>query len=111
MYKMIILFEQPIDESAFQQQWQLFMGMAEKMPRLRKEVVSRIDKVVFSRDGKVYDRFHELIFDSRDSLEIALRSREGVTAGKFLQEFTSGRIMIMTSEHQEAVEKDFNLRT
>ena len=55
MYKMIILFEQPINESAFQQQWQLFMGMAEKMPRLRKEVVSRIDNVVFSRDGKVLE--------------------------------------------------------
>jgi len=107
MYKMIILFEQPLEEALFQENWQKFMGMAEKMPRLRREVVSRIDQLVYSKDGKQYNRIHELIFDSRDALEIALRSEPGKMSGKFLQEFTRGRIVIFTSEHLEADEKDF----
>ncbi|HKZ45006.1 MAG TPA: EthD family reductase [Anaerolineales bacterium] len=108
MYKMVILFEQPINDGSFQENWQIFMGMAEKMPRLRREVVSRIDKVVYSRDGKQYDRMHELIFDSRDALETALQSQSGIASGKFLQDFTQGRITILTAEHLEAEEKDFN---
>ena len=108
MYKMVILFEQPLEETLFQENWQKFMEMAEKMPRLRREVVSRIDQLVYSKDGKQYNRIHELIFDSRDALEIALRSVPGKTSGKFLQEFTQGRIVIFTSEHLEADEKEFN---
>ncbi|MFC2063962.1 EthD family reductase [Chloroflexota bacterium] len=107
MYKMVILFEQPLEESLFQKNWQIFMGMAEKMPRLRREVVSRIDQLVYSKEGKHYYRIHELIFDSRDALEIALRSQPGKASGNFLQEFTRGRVLIFTSEHQEADEKDF----
>ena len=108
MYKMVILFEQPLEEALFQENWQKFMGMAEKMPRLRREVVSRIDQLVYAKDGKQYYRIHELIFDSRDALEIALQSDAGKMSGKFLQEFTHGRITILTSEHLEADEKEFN---
>ncbi|MFN2215864.1 MAG: EthD family reductase [Anaerolineales bacterium] len=107
MYKLVILFEDPVNDASFQENWQIFMGMAEKMPRLRREVVSRIDNQVYSRDGKNYNRIHELIFDSRDALEIALQSQSGKDSGQFLQDFTQGKIMIFTAEHLEAIEKDF----
>jgi uncharacterized protein (TIGR02118 family) len=107
LYKLVILFEQPLNEQEFQGNWQKFMGLAEKMPRLRREVVSRVQDVIYSSEGRQYTRLHELLFDSRDALEAALQSPFGQLAGQFLQTFTQGRMVLMTAEHMEAVEKDF----
>lgn len=107
MYKMVILFEQPLDEQNFQDNWQKFMGLAEKLPRLRREIVSRVEQVVHAPDGRQYTRIHELVFDSRDALETALQSKAGQAAGQFLQAFTFGRMVLLTAEHMEAGEKDF----
>jgi uncharacterized protein (TIGR02118 family) len=107
MYKLIVLFEQPLNEMEFQGNWQIFMGLAEKLPRLRKEVVSSVQQVVHAPDGRHFTRIHELIFDSRDALETALQTKAGQEAGQFLQNFTSGRMMLLTAEHMEAYEKDF----
>ena len=107
MFKLVILFEQPLDEQEFQENWQKFMGLAEKMPRLKREVVSRVQEVVYAPDGRQYTRLHELIFDSRDALEAALQSQAGQLAGQFLQAFTLGRMVLLTAEHMEAGEKDF----
>lgn len=107
MYKLVILFEQPLDEEQFQVDWQKFMGLAEKLPRLKREVVSRVQQIVHAPDGRQYVRLHELIFDSRDALEVALQSPAGQLAGQFLQAFTLGRMVLLTAEHMEAGEKDF----
>lgn len=107
MYKLVILFEQPFNEMEFQENWQIFMGLAEKMPRLRKEIVSSVQQVVHAPDGRQYTRIHELLFDSRDALEAALQSIAGQEAGHFLQVFTSGRMVLLTAEHMEASEVDF----
>jgi uncharacterized protein (TIGR02118 family) len=107
MYKLVILFEQPLDEQEFQDNWQKFMGLAEKMPRLHREIVSRVQQVVHAPDGRQYNRIHELVFESRDALETALQSPAGQAAGQFLQTFTLGRMVLMTAEHMEAGEKDF----
>lgn len=107
MYKLVILFEHPLDEEEFQMNWQKFMGLAEKLPRLKREVVSRVQEVVYAPDGRQYTRLHELLFDSRDALEAALRSQAGQLAGQFLQAFTQGRMVLLTAEHMEAFEKDF----
>lgn len=107
VFKLVILFEQPLDELEFQVNWQKFMGLAEKLPRLKREIVSRVQQVVFAPDGRQYTRIHELIFDSRDALEAALQSHAGQLAGQFLQAFTMGRMVLLTAEHMEAEEKDF----
>ena len=107
MYKMVILFEQPLVEQGFQENWQKFMGLAEKLPRLRREIVSRVDQLIHADDHTPFTRIHELIFDNRDALEAAMQSPAGQTAGQFLQTFTLGRFVLLTAEHQEAGEKDF----
>ncbi len=107
MYKLVVLFEQPFNEMEFQENWQIFMGLAEKMPRLRKEIVSNVQQVVHASDGRHFTRIHELLFDSRDALETALQSKAGQEAGQFLQNFTSGRMVLLTSEHMEAGEQEF----
>ena len=107
MYKLVILFEHPLDEQEFQENWQKFMGLAERLPRLKREVVSSVQQIISAPDGRQFDRIHELIFDSRDALEVALQSPAGQLAGHFLQSFTLGRVVLLTAEHMEATEKDF----
>lgn len=107
MYKLIILFDEPLEAGDFQRDWQKFMGLAEKMPRLRREVVSRVQEAVYAPKGASFTRMHELIFDSRDALEAALASPAGMEAGQFLQAFTGGRMILLTAEHMQAEEEDF----
>jgi uncharacterized protein (TIGR02118 family) len=107
MYKLVILFEHPLDEQDFQENWQKFMGMAEKLPRLRREIVSRVDQAIHAPEGSQVIRIHELVFDSKDALEAAMESPAGQVAGQFLQVFTHGRLVLLTAEHMEAGEKDF----
>jgi len=107
MYKLVILFEPPLDAQVFQENWQKFMSLVEKLPHLRRETVSRVDQVIHAPDGRQYTRIHELVFDSRDALETAMQSPAGQAAGQFLQEITLGRMVLLTAEHMEAGEKDF----
>lgn len=110
MHKLIILFEQPVDRIIFQQGWQHFLRLAEKMPGLRRETISRIEQMVFSPEGSAYYMAHELIFDSRSALEAAIQSPEGEAAGQWLQRFTNGCVILMIAEHQEAKQDEFGSR-
>lgn len=110
MYKLIILFEPPIDEQDFQDNWQKFMSLAEKLPRLKREVVSRVQETIHSTEGNPVFRMHELLFDSRDALEAAMGSPAGQAAGQFLLAFTLGRVRLMVAEHMEAYEREFQSR-
>ncbi len=107
MYKLIILFSSPDKMGAFEQDWQKFLSLAEKMPGLRREAVSRVERTVFALAGEPIYKIHELLFDSKDALEAAINSPAGQAAGQWLQEFTRGRVMILTAEHLEAVKEDF----
>jgi len=115
MHKLIVLFE-TLDngravtyhnEQAFQSGWQKFLGLAEKMPGLRRETVSRVERVLFGKSEGGYVLLHELLFDSKEALEAAMQSPEGQAAGTFLQSFTGGRVMLLLAEHMEAGVKDF----
>ena len=90
-----------------QKDWENFMGLAEKMPDLRRETVSDIDEVVFGNAGRGYNKIHEFYFDTRAALDAALQSKEGQIAGAFLHEFTHKRFTMVISEHKEALSKDF----
>ncbi len=107
MHKLIILFKSPDAEQAFQLGWQKFLALAEKMPGLRLETVSRVERMVFGKTEGGYALIHELLFDSKEALEAAMQSPEGAAAGKFLQSFTGGKVTLLIAEHLEAGEKDF----
>jgi len=107
MHKLVILFEPPDDEQVFQPNWQKFLGLAEKMPGLRRETVGRVERVLFGKPEDGYALLHELLFDSQKAMESAMASPEGQAAGKFLQSFTGGKFVLLTAEHLEAGEKDF----
>jgi uncharacterized protein (TIGR02118 family) len=107
MYKLVIAFLSPLARAGFEQGWQKFLGMAEQMPGLRKEVVSDIDELVFGPASLSYKKIHELYFDSRPDLEAALTSEQGQKAGKWLHSFTQGRFLLMIAKHMEATPEQF----
>jgi uncharacterized protein (TIGR02118 family) len=111
MHKLIVLFETPDDEQAFQLNWQKFLGLAEKMPGLRRETVSRVEWMLFGKSEGGYVLLHELLFDSKEALEAAMQSPEGQAAGTFLQSFAGGRVMLLLAEHMEAGAGDFRKNT
>ena len=101
MHKLIILFEQDPLGTAFQPGWQRFLSLAEKIPGLRGQLVSNVERLVFGKPEHTYVRIHELLFDTREALETALRSPEGQDAGRFLQMFTRGKVTLLTAVHLE----------
>ena len=108
MHKLTIFFYPPLPNQEFNQQgWQKFMGLAEKMPGLRRETVSEIDEFLFGSQGHRYSKIHEFYFDSRAALDAALQSEEGQAAGVFLHEFTGKRFTMVIAEHKEALPDEF----
>ncbi len=108
MHKLTIFFYTPPSNQEFDQQsWQKFMGLAEKMPDLRRETVSDVDEFIFGGQGRGYAKIHEFYFDSRAALDAALQSEAGQAAGAFLHEFTHKRFTMIIAEHKEALPKEF----
>lgn len=83
------------------------MGLAEKMPGLRRETVSEINEFIYGGTGRNIERIHEFYFDSRPALDTALQSLEGQMAGAWLHEFTLKHFSMMISEHKEALPEEF----
>ncbi len=107
MYKLTLFFYSPLPNRQFDQQgWQKFMGLAEKMPGLKRETVSDVQEVVFGHQPCV--KIHEFYFDSRQALDTALRSEEGQAAGAWLHRFTEKRFSMLIAEHKEALPQDFS---
>jgi uncharacterized protein (TIGR02118 family) len=109
MHKLTIFFYPPVhdQEFQFQRDWQKFMGLAEKMPGLRRETVSDVDDYVHGMPGHRYTKIHELYFDSRKALDAALGSDAGQAAGAWLHEFTKKRFTLLIAEHKEALPEEF----
>lgn len=107
MYKLVILFLPPFAWASFEPGWQKFLGLAEQMPGLRKEIVSDTEELVFGPPAMNYKKIQELYFDSREDLETALKSDEGQKAGQWLQSFTQGRFLLLIAKHMEATPEEF----
>ena len=109
MYKITILFHPPLEgrQAQFQADWQTFMGLAEKMPGLKRETVSEVRDFVFGSQGHRFSRIHEFYFDSRADLDAALNSEEGQAAGQWLHQFTRRMFTMLITEHQEALPEEF----
>ena len=99
MHKLVILVETPEDEAAFNDEWPLFLFLAERMPGLRREATSHVDKILFGSSS--FSLIHELYFDSFDSLKEAMNSQEGRLAGTQVQKMTHGRMVLLLADHAE----------
>jgi uncharacterized protein (TIGR02118 family) len=100
MYKLIALFATPADPQAFEAQWSgEFVPRAEKLPGLRRAVVSRIEGT--PAGPAPYYLVHELYFDDKAALEAAMASPAGVEAGQTLMAFASDDVVLLLAEHLE----------
>src|SRR5262249_28456870 len=93
MIKLIILFRQPEDTADFETRYNQNLALMEKMPGIHR----RQGCLVFGGPaGKSpYYRLLELYFDSRDALDMALRSTEGRAAGTDLMQFASNNVELL----------------
>lgn len=99
MQKLVILIEKLEDEARFEQGWPEFLKWAEQMPGIRREVTSRVHQGLFG--SYPCTMIHELFFDNKEDLQLALRSPQGTRAGQVLQRITGGKITLLIAEHLE----------
>lgn len=106
MYKLVILIE-PQDPGAendrrsaeFDSRWPEFLAAAERLPGLRGEVTSHVDRVLSG--AMAAHMIHELHFDSLKAAGEAMASPEGQAAGALLQEISGGKVTLMLCDHAQ----------
>ena len=99
MHKLVILFEVIDDQDAFEAQWPQFLHLAESMPGLLRETTSRVTRFLYGQP--VYERVHELFFESYEAAEAAMASAKGSETGRLLQQMSGGRMNLFLAEHKE----------
>ena len=101
MYKLVILIREFSGGQSIDEQWPVFLRQVEKMPKLRREAISRVDQFLFG--DPPFSLMHELFFDSQQDAESAMASPEGKAAGKLLQQITAGRLTLFFADHKEDI--------
>lgn len=94
----MILFQFPVNEHSFQQNWQTFLGLAEKKPGLQPEIVSHMVRILIGKPYSAPALIHALLFDARETEEAAMQSPAWQAAGKFLQAFTTEKGVLVVAE-------------
>jgi uncharacterized protein (TIGR02118 family) len=99
MYKLIILVQPQSDLTRFEARWPEFLAAAERMPGLRREVTSHVDRVLHG--DYPTQMVHELYFDTLKAAAEAMGTPEGEAAGKILQEISGGKVTLLLADHNE----------
>ena len=99
MVKFMILFSTPDDLERFEDSYNNFLALIERMPDIRRR---QVINVLGSPMGtpRLY-RILEVYFDSYDALNAALKSPQGQEAGGELRTFPSGEIELLFAEVYE----------
>lgn len=100
-HKLILLFHSPLPPN-FEQRWsEHFVPLAEKLPGLRRVVVSHTQGGP-AGPVEIY-LVHELHFDSLEALKAAMLAPEGLAAGQALVKLAGKQATLMFAEHMEDV--------
>jgi uncharacterized protein (TIGR02118 family) len=93
MVKLVIMYKHPTDEDAFEQGYVKSLASLEKMPGIIRQ---QANIVLGNPEGRSpYYRILELYFDSYENLDSALRSEEGVAAGRLLMELAGDLVELL----------------
>lgn len=93
MVKLVIMYKHPTDEDSFEQGYVASLALLEKMPGIIRQ---QANMVLGNPEGRSpYYRVLELYFDSYDALDEALRSQEGVAAGRLLMDFAGDLVELL----------------
>jgi uncharacterized protein (TIGR02118 family) len=99
MYKLVILIEPQEHTTDFDQRWPEFLAKVERLPGLRREVTSHVDRVLSGQMNA--HLIHELHFDSLKAAGAAMASPEGQAAGALLQEISGGKVTLLLADHSQ----------
>lgn len=99
MQQLLILIPIAVDIQSFDEGWPRFLAAAEKMPGLVRESVIRIDRCLFGQNS--LQRIYSFSFPDQDTLEKALLSPQGESAGKILHEICGGNLILLSGEFKE----------
>jgi hypothetical protein len=98
MHQLIILLPAGLDLRSFDEGWPEFLEIAEQMPGLIQESVTRFNQVLFGTG--VFQRMYSFSFKDPKSLEKALLSEAGQQAGNILHMMGGENLIILTAEYQ-----------
>ncbi len=98
MYQLIILLPAGLDLQSFDEGWPQFLDIAEQLPGLIRESITRFDQVLYG--SETIQRMYTFSFQDKKSLEIALISEAGQKAGNLLHNLSGGNITILTGGYQ-----------
>ncbi len=99
MVKLVLLFGHPRDSEAFDAGFNAFLPLADRLPGLRRVVVSHAHG---SPGGAArYRLMHELFFDDFPSARAAMASPEGAQAARQLWTFASENVTLFFADHLE----------
>lgn len=89
MFKFVIMFKTPSEPEEFENIYNDFLALVERMPHITRRQVLHI---MGSPQGEpIYYRGMELYFASNDDMKAALMSPEGQEAGNELARFEAGK--------------------
>lgn len=98
MSKLIALFKQPADPTAFDQAYfNTHLPLIAKVPGLNKTVVTRFNRTL---QGEGFYLMTEMVFDDREALKTGMKSPEMAAAGANLNTFAEGLVTLMFAEEE-----------
>ncbi len=101
MVKFMVLFGKPINQAEFEDAYNDFFALVERMPNIsRRQVIDVLGSPV--GETRLF-RILEVYFEDRDALDAALRSKAGQEAGNELSRFEAGSFeMVFAEVYEEA---------
>ncbi len=98
MSKLIALFKQPADPTAFDQAYfNTHLPLIAKVPGLNKTVITRFTRTL---QGEGFYLMTEMVFDDREALKTGMKSPEMAAAGANLNTFAAGLVTLMFAEEE-----------
>jgi len=98
MSKLIALFKQPADPTAFDKAYfNTHLPLIAKVPGLNKTVITRFTRTL---QGEGFYLMTEMVFDDREALKTGMKSPEMAAAGANLNTFAAGLVTLMFAEEE-----------
>ena len=96
MVKLVILYRQPANEEAFEIGYVRSLALLEEMPGIVRQ---QANMVLGSPEGRSpYYRILELYFESYETLDAALRTPQGVAAGRLLMTYAGDLVEVIFAD-------------